>query len=99
VELARGNDDRNVYRILVGKPERKRPLGRPKRRWVDNNRMNLVEMGWGGVDWIGLAQDRHRWRALVNAIMNLRVPYYVAWFLSACTADGLSSSIPLHIVS
>jgi hypothetical protein len=66
-------EKRNAYRLLVGKPERKRPLGRPRRRWVDNIRMNLVEVGWGGVDWIGLAQDRNRWRALVNSVLNLRV--------------------------
>jgi hypothetical protein len=60
--------------LLVGKPEGKRPLGRPKRRWVDNIKINLLEIGWGGVDWIGLAQDRDRWRALVNAVMNLQVP-------------------------
>jgi hypothetical protein len=65
---------RNAYRLLVGKPEGKRPLGRPRRRWVDNIRMDLLEIGWGGVDWIGLAQDRDTWRALVNAVMNLRVP-------------------------
>jgi hypothetical protein len=58
----------------VGKPEGKRPLGRPKHRWVDNIKMGLLEIGWGGVDWIGLAQDRDKWRALVNAVMNLRVP-------------------------
>jgi hypothetical protein len=65
---------RNAYRLLVGKPEGRRPPGRPRRRWVDNIKMDLVEVGWGGVDWIGLAQDRDRWRALVNAVMNLRVP-------------------------
>jgi hypothetical protein len=64
---------RNVYR-LVGKPEVRRPLGRPRHRWLDDIRMDLVEMGWGDVDWIGLAQDRDRWRALVNAVLNLRVP-------------------------
>jgi hypothetical protein len=57
----------------VGKPEGKRPLGRPRRRWVDNIKMDLLEIGWGGVDWIDLAQDRVNWRALVNAVMNLRV--------------------------
>jgi hypothetical protein len=66
--------DRNVYRLLVGKPEEKRPLGRPRRRWVDNIKMNLLEIRWGGVYWIGLAQDRDRWRAVVNEIINLRVP-------------------------
>jgi hypothetical protein len=63
-----------VYRLLVGKPEGKRPLGRPRRRWMDNIKMDLSEIEWGGVDWIGLAQDRCRWRALVNSVMNLRVP-------------------------
>jgi hypothetical protein len=67
-------EKRNVYRLLVGKPERKRPLGRPRRRWIDNIKMDLLEIGWGGVDWIGLAQDRYRWRALVTALLNLRVP-------------------------
>jgi hypothetical protein len=66
-------EKRNVYRLLVGKPEGRRPLGRPRRRWLDNIGMDLVEVGWGDVDWIGLAQDRDRWRALVNSILNLRV--------------------------
>jgi hypothetical protein len=67
-------DKRNAYRLLVGKPEGKRPLGRPTRRWVDNIRMDLGEVGWDYVDWIGLAKDRNRWRALVNSVLNLRVP-------------------------
>jgi hypothetical protein len=67
-------EKRNVYRLLVGKPEGKRPLGRPRRRWIDNIKMDLLEIGLGGVDWIGLAQDRYRWRALVNAVMILGVP-------------------------
>jgi hypothetical protein len=67
-------DKMNAYTLLVGKPEGKRPLGRPKRRSVDNIKMDLLEIGWGGVDWIGLAQDRDRWRALVNSVLNLRVP-------------------------
>jgi hypothetical protein len=67
-------EQRNAYRLLVGKPEGKRPLGRPRRRWVDNIRMDLGEVGWGDWDWIGLAQDRNRWRALVNSVLNLRVP-------------------------
>jgi hypothetical protein len=65
---------KNAYRLLVGKPEGKRPLGSPRRRWVDNIRMDLGEVGWGDVDWIGLAPDRNRWRALVNSVLNLRVP-------------------------
>jgi hypothetical protein len=65
---------RGAYRVLVGKPEGRRPLGRPRRRWEDNIKMDLQEVGWGGMDWINLAQDRDRWRALVNAVMNLRVP-------------------------
>jgi hypothetical protein len=64
----------NAYRLLVGKPERRRPLGRPRRRWMDNIRMDLVEVGWGDGDWIGLAQDRDRWGALVNSVVNLRLP-------------------------
>jgi hypothetical protein len=60
---------RNAYRLLVGKPEGKRPLGRPRSRWVDNIRMDLEEVRWGDVDWIGLAKDRNRWRALVNSVL------------------------------
>jgi hypothetical protein len=68
-------EKRNAYRLLVGKPEGKRPLGRPTRRWVDNIRMDLGEVGWGNdVDWIGLAQERNMWRAVVNSVLNLRVP-------------------------
>jgi hypothetical protein len=63
-----------VYRDFVGKPEGKRPLGRPRRNWEDKIKMDLQEVGCGGIDWIGLSQDRDRWRALVNAVMNLRVP-------------------------
>jgi hypothetical protein len=67
-------EKRNVHKLLVGKPEGKRPLGRPKRRWMDNIKMDLIETGLNVVDWIALAQDRYRWRALVNSVMNLRVP-------------------------
>jgi len=68
------DEERGVYRVLVGKPEGKRPLGRPRRRCVDNIRTDLQEVGCGYIDWIGLAQDRNRWRTLVSAVMNLRVP-------------------------
>jgi hypothetical protein len=64
----------NAYRILLGNPEGKRPLGRPRRRWVDNIRIDLGETGWDGVDWIDVAQVREKWRALVSTVMNLRVP-------------------------
>jgi hypothetical protein len=67
-------EKRNAYRLLVGKPEGNRPLERPRYRWVDNIWMDLREVGWADVDWIGLARDRNRWRALVNSVLNLRVP-------------------------
>jgi hypothetical protein len=67
-------ETRNAYRLSVGKPEGRWPLGRPRRRWLANIRMDLVEVGWGDVDWIGLAQDRDRWRALVSSVLNLRDP-------------------------
>ena len=70
----RMGEERGVYRVLVGKPEGRRLLGRPRRRWVVNIRMDLQEVGCGFMDWIGLAQDRDRWRTLVSAVMNLRVP-------------------------
>jgi hypothetical protein len=69
--------------LLVGKPEGKRPLGRPRCRWVDNIKIYLRVIGWDGVDWIDLAQDRDQWRALVGTVMNLRVPYNTAGFLSS----------------
>jgi hypothetical protein len=67
-------EKRNANMLLVGNPEEKRPLGRPRHRRLDNIRMDLVEVGWGDEDWIGLAKDRDRWRALVNPVLNLRVP-------------------------
>ena len=72
--VARMGEERGMYRVLVGKPEGKRPLERPRRRWVDNIRIDLREVGCGYMDWIGLAQDRDRWRTLVSAVINLRVP-------------------------
>jgi hypothetical protein len=70
---ARMGEKRNVYKLLVGKPDGKRPLGRSRRRWVDNIRMDLGEVGWDDVDWIGPAKDRNRWRAVVNSVLDLRV--------------------------
>ena len=72
--VPRMGEERGAYRVLVGKPEGKRPLRRPRRRWVDNIGMDLQEVGCGYVDWIGLAQDRDKWRKLVSAVMSLRVP-------------------------
>jgi hypothetical protein len=72
--LGRTRERRGVYRVLVGKPEGKRPLGRPRRRWEDNMKMDLQEARCEGMDWIDLMQDRDRWRALVNAVMNIRIP-------------------------
>jgi hypothetical protein len=83
-------EKRNAYRILVGKPEGRRPLGRPRRRWVDNIKMDRRENGWNGVDWVDLSQDRDHWRALVNTVMNLRVPQNAGKFLSGCTIGGFS---------
>ena len=67
-------EERGLCRFLLGKPEGKRPMGRPRHRWVDNIRMDLQDVGWGYMDWIWLAQDRDRWRTLVSAVMNFRVP-------------------------
>jgi hypothetical protein len=72
--VARMGEKRNVYRLLVGKPEGKRPLRRPRRRWIYNIKIYLLEIGLNVVDWIGLAQDRYCWKALVNSVMDLRVP-------------------------
>jgi hypothetical protein len=73
---------RGAYRILVGRPEGRRPLGTPTSRWEDNIKMDLQEVGWRSMDWIELAQDRDRCRALVNAVMNLQVPYNAGYFLT-----------------
>jgi hypothetical protein len=82
------NNYRNAYTLLVRKPERRRPLGRPRHRWLDNIRMDLVEVRWGDVDWIGVAQDRDRWRALVNSVLNLRVPSNAGKLSSVLTSRG-----------
>ena len=74
---------RGIYRVLVGKPEGRRPLGRPRPRWKDNIKIDIQEMGCGGIVWIDLAQDRDRWRALMTAVMNLRVPQNAANFLTS----------------
>jgi hypothetical protein len=88
--VARMGERKNAYRLLVGKPEGRRPLGRPKRRWLDYIRMNLAEVGCGDVDWIGLAQDRDRWRAHVNSVLILRVPYNAGKLSSVLTTGDLS---------
>ena len=97
--VARMGEERGVYRVLVGKPEGKRPLGRPRRRWVDNVRMDLQEVGSGYMDWTGLAQDRDRWRTLVSAVMNLRFPWNVGNFLTSCKPVSCSRGTLHHGVS
>jgi hypothetical protein len=92
-------EKRNAYRLLVGKPEGKRPPGRLRRRWMDNAKIYLVEIDWGGVDWIGLAQDRDKWRDLLNAVMNLRISYNAGTLSSGCIVGGLSSGSRFHGVS
>jgi hypothetical protein len=87
---------RNPYRILVGKPEGKRPLGRPRCRWVHNIKLDLRETGWDGTDWIYLAQDRDQWRALVNTVMNLQVPQNAGKFWSSCTTGSFSRRAQLR---
>jgi hypothetical protein len=88
--VARMGKKRNAYRILVGKSEGKRPLGRPRCKWEDNIKMDLREIEWGGIDWIYLAQDRDQWRAFVKAVMNLLVPYNVGKFLSSSATGNFS---------
>jgi hypothetical protein len=97
--VAQMGEKRNAYRLLVWKPEGKRPLGRPRRRWVDNIKIDLGEVEWGDVDWIGLAKDRNSWRALVNSVLNLRVPWNAGKLSSGLTSSGLWGSVQLHIVS
>jgi hypothetical protein len=94
--VARMGEKRNAYMILVRKPERKRPLGRPRRRWVDNIKMGLREMGWSGLDWIDLAQDGDQWKAIVYTVMNLRFPYNAEKFLCSCTIVGFSRRAQFH---
>ena len=89
-------DETGMYRVLVGKPDGKRPLGRPRHRWLDNIRMDLQEVGCGYMDWIGLAQDRDRWRTLVSAVMNLRVPGNAGNFLTSCKPVSFSRMTTLH---
>jgi hypothetical protein len=96
--VTRMGEKRNAYRLLVWKPEGKRPPGRPRRWWVDNIRMDLGEVGWGDVDWIGLAKDRNRWRALVNSVLNLRVPWKDGKLSCSLTSSSFSSSAQLHRV-
>ena len=88
-----------VYRVLLGKPEGRRPLGRPRRRWVDNIRMNLQKVRCGYMDWIRLAQGRDRWRTLVSAVMNLRVPWNAGNFLTSCKPVSFSRRTLHHGVS
>jgi hypothetical protein len=88
----------NGHRILVGKPEGKRPLGRPGHRWQDNIKMDLREIGRGGMDWIDLAQDKDQWRSHVNTVMNLQVPEN-GKFLSMCATGSFSRRAQLHGVS
>ena len=97
--VARMGEERGVYRVLVGKPEGRRSLGWPRRRWVDNIRTDLQEVGCGYMDWIGLAQDRDRWRTLVSAVMNLRVPWNARNFLTSCKPVSCSRRSMHHGVS
>ena len=97
--VARMGEEREVYRVLVGEQEGRRPLGRPRRRWVDNIRMDVQEVGCGYMDWIGLAQDRDSWRTLVSAIMNLRVPWNAGNFLTSCKPVSFARRTLRHGVS
>ena len=97
--VRRMGEETGVYRFLLGKSEGRRPLGRPTRRWVDNIRMDLQEVGCGYMDWIGLAQDRDRWRSLVSAVMNFRVPWNAGNFLTSCKPASCSRRTLKHGVS
>jgi hypothetical protein len=97
--VTRMGEKRNAYRILVGKPEEKRPPVRTRRRWVDNIKIDLREIEWDGMDWFDLAQDRDQWRALVSTAMNLRVPSNSGKFLTSYTTGGFSRRAHLHRVS
>ena len=97
--VARMGEERRVYRVLVGKPEGRRPLGRPRRRWADKIRADLQVVGCVCMDWIGLAQDRDRWRTLVSAVMNLRVPWNAGSFLTSCRPVSFSRRTSHHGVS
>jgi hypothetical protein len=97
--VARMGEKRNVYRLLVGKPEKRRPLGRPRHRSLDNIRMDFVEVVWGDMDWIGLARDRNRWRALVNSVSNLWISKNAEKLSSVLSTGDLSSSPQLHRIS
>jgi len=92
-------EKRGVFRVLVGKPEGKRSLGTPRRRWVDNIGIDLREVGCGYMDWIGLIQDRDRWRTLVSAVMSLRVPGNAGNFLTSCKPVSFSRRTLHHGVS
>jgi hypothetical protein len=99
VHVARIGAKLNAYRVLVGKPEGRRPLGQHRCRWVDNIKMDLTDIRWSGMVWIDLPQERDQWRALMNMVMNLRVPQNVEKSLSNCTPVGFSRRAQLHGVN
>jgi hypothetical protein len=91
--VARMGAKRNAYRILVGKSEGRSPLGRPRRRWMGSIKIDIREIGWDDMDWIDLVQDRDQWRALVNTVMNLRVPKNAGKFFSGCTVGNSAPKV------
>jgi hypothetical protein len=99
IYVARMETKKNAYRMLVGKSEEKRLIGRPRRRWMDNIKMDLKDIGWGYMDWIDLAQDRDQWRALAGTVMNLWVPWNAGKLLSSCVTGDFSRRAQLHEVS